>query len=174
MVPGAVRGSGFLALVTWALLSVDVSPQTRERLESFYVTASHSTIVHVEPVGTGVKVRVIHVEAHDEFCWTRVVRSYDVVLPNMTVEALAGTAVCALSERRVERAVARAREKFVRPRDGLPDTTFFGDVRLRLDVDRVSGAVTEATVVERHALLKDAALAAGRQWRFVTPSIHSR
>jgi TonB family protein len=302
-----------LAAFAWTLLSVGVSAQARARLESFYVTFSNSTIVHVEAVDAGVKVRLIHIDVHDDFCGTRVVRAYEVVVPSTTVEALAGTAICALSERRVDRAVERSREAFMRTRDGIPSgppfdavvatcggreqrfvfdyfskpgideaalkrldseahalftvgerlvarvsgsapgvatqealgtaaaadllagkydgayrdmcvdengkrtgcspafwtqvlggytgppeqrgplpvelvdrsswqfvryvpplfppialsARIFRDVRLRLEVERVTGAVTQAAVVEGHALLNDAALTAARQWRFV-------
>lgn len=43
----------------------------------------------------------------------------------------------------------------------------FGDVRLRLVVDRATGAVTAAEVVEGRPLLDASALTAARQWRFV-------
>jgi TonB family protein len=120
--------TGRLAAFALALLSVGVGAQAPARLESFYVTLSNSTIVHVEALDTGVKVRVIHIDLHDDFCWTRVVRAYEVVLRNTTLEALAGTALCALSERRVDRSVERSREEFIRTRDGIPTGTFFDAV----------------------------------------------
>jgi TonB family protein len=43
----------------------------------------------------------------------------------------------------------------------------FRDVKVRLTVDRATGAVTDATVVEGQALLNHAALGAAKQWRFV-------
>jgi TonB family protein len=43
----------------------------------------------------------------------------------------------------------------------------FGDVRLRLQVDRATGSVTQAAVIAGNALLNDAALTAARQWQFV-------
>jgi TonB family protein len=42
-----------------------------------------------------------------------------------------------------------------------------GDVRLRLEVDRVTGVVTQAAVIEGNTFLDAAALAAARLWRFV-------
>jgi hypothetical protein len=42
----------------------------------------------------------------------------------------------------------------------------FGDVRVKLEVDRATGAVPRAAIVQGLPLLNDATLAAVRQWRF--------
>jgi TonB family protein len=42
----------------------------------------------------------------------------------------------------------------------------FGDVRVKLEVDRATGAVRRAVIVQGLPLLNDATLAAVRQWRF--------
>jgi len=47
----------------------------------------------------------------------------------------------------------------------------FRGIRLRLEADRATGAVTQATVIDGTPLLNDAALTAARQWRFV-PGTH--
>ena len=48
-----------------------------------------------------------------------------------------------------------------------------GPVSLDLNVDPTTGAVREATVVTGHPTLRDAALAAARQWRFATDQLIS-
>jgi hypothetical protein len=43
----------------------------------------------------------------------------------------------------------------------------FRDIRLRLDVERATGAVTQADIIDGTLLLNEAALKAARKWRFV-------
>jgi hypothetical protein len=85
-------------------------------LESFYVTFTDYRILHVRPAETGVSVRAIQLHYLEESCWTRVMRAYDVNLPDTTVQALANVNVCALSQRRIDEALDRSRENFIRGR----------------------------------------------------------
>jgi hypothetical protein len=109
-----------LAALASTLQTLDARAHTRSRLDSFYVTFSNYRVVHVEPIDGGVKIRVIDIDFHDDICWQRVVRAHEVVLHDATVEALAATPVCALSERRVDRAVERSREHFIKTRYDIP------------------------------------------------------
>src|SRR5262245_44697715 len=84
-----------------AIAAADAGAQPRGQLQSFYATESTFQIVHVEPSGAGVKVRVIDLDFHDDRCWQRIVRAYDVELPHMSVAALAGPRICALDPARV-------------------------------------------------------------------------
>ena len=94
------------------------APSTRG-LESFYVTFTDYRILHVRPAGSGVSVRAIQLHYLEESCWTRVMRAYDVNLPDTTVQTLANVNVCALSQRRIDDALDRSRENFIRGRDGI-------------------------------------------------------
>ena len=103
------------------LLVFNAGAQTRSGIESFYVTSNNSRIVDVEAVNAGVKVRVIDIDARESWCgWQRVVRAHEVVIRDVQVAALAAVPVCTLSQRRVDRALERSREDFVRTTDGIP------------------------------------------------------
>jgi TonB family protein len=97
-------------------------------LESFFVTFTDYRIVDVRPAASGVSVRAIQMHYLEESCWTRVMRAYEVTLPDTTVQKLAGTPICALTQRRVDAAIERSRENVVRTRDGIPWGTYFDSV----------------------------------------------
>lgn len=110
-----------VVVCTWTLLVAPAGAQDRSGLESFYVTSSNSRIVHVEPADGGVKVRVIEVGFYEGTCgWSKVVRARDAVLPGLDVAALAGAPVCSMPQRRIDRALERSREEFIRATDGIP------------------------------------------------------
>jgi len=109
-----------LAALAWALFPLDARAQGRESLESFYATFSNYRIVHVEAVAGGVKIRVIDIDFHDDLCWQRVVRAHEGIVRGSTVAALAATPVCTLSQKRVDRAVERSRERSVRAKYDIP------------------------------------------------------
>ena len=63
--------------------------------------------VFVEPVEAGVRIRAVRVENANE-CPSLVVQAVERIVPATTVQALAGTPVCSMTEARVEAAHRRA------------------------------------------------------------------
>jgi TonB family protein len=96
-------------------------------LDSFFVTFTNYRILDVRPTASGVSVRSIQMHYLEELCWTRVMRAYEVTL-NTTVEKLADTPICAVTQSRIDAALERSREKFMRSRDGIPWGTYFDSV----------------------------------------------
>lgn len=82
-------------------------------LQSFYVQSEledGEQIVEVSQQGKDVRVRTIAmVRAHYQ-CPGIVVRAYDQTLTNTTVQAVAGTPLCSIAERRFNRSVGEARD----------------------------------------------------------------
>jgi len=110
-----------LAVLTWTFLLASANAQNRKEPESFYTTLSNSRIVQVESVDGGVKIRVIEIDYNEQACgWNKVVRARDAVLPGLDVATVAGTPVCSSSQRRVDRALERSREDFIRTRYSIP------------------------------------------------------
>jgi TonB family protein len=97
-------------------------------LESFFVTFTDYRILHVRPVASGVSVRSIQMHYLEESCWTRVMRAYEVTLPSTTVQQLAATPICALTQARIDAALEKSRENFIRARYGIPWGTYFDSV----------------------------------------------
>ena len=149
---------------TWTVLVSTAGAQDRHNPDSFYVTSSNSSIVHVEPADAGVKVRVIEIDYNEAACgWNTVVRARDVVLPGRELATVAGTPVCSSSQRRVDRAMERSREDFIRARDGIPTG---------VDINTVVASCCgreRRVVFDNHMKpgIDGAALTAARQWRFV-------
>lgn len=88
-----------------------VSGQAPADLQSFYARqwiAGGDDIVSVEPLGPDVRVRAIRVAQADSHCPGIVVSAVERVIPKTTVRHIAGVAMCAISERRVEEALAKA------------------------------------------------------------------
>jgi TonB family protein len=112
---GAILIASSLAIFAQAAGSPRLGAEAQPagpRLESFYATFSTTDIVHVEPAGAGVKVRVIEQSIVDEmFCHQPVILARDVVLPDTSIEAAAGVPLCTLSPERATRAFDRARLK---------------------------------------------------------------
>lgn len=90
--------------------------QPPSELQSFYAVQRLWTghdIVSVEAVGQDVRVRAIRVASADEECpHVVVVRAIERTFPHTTVQAMAGVRVCALSNRRITRAMARAPDRY--------------------------------------------------------------
>jgi TonB family protein len=122
-----VRWLVCVAVLASTGLAVNAHAQ-RSRLKSFFVTFSNYRILDVRASPSGVAVRVIDQHLLEDFCWTHVMRAYDVRLPDTTVEALASTPLCKLSQRRVDAAIERSRAEFIRVTDGIPYGTFFDSI----------------------------------------------
>lgn len=108
--------------VRWSVLGLAVllaappaGAQPPSELQSFYTVRQLWTghdIVSVEAVGQDVRVRAIRVASADEECPHLVVRAIERTFPQTTVQAMAGVRVCALSNRRITRALARAPREY--------------------------------------------------------------
>lgn len=87
--------------------------QPATALQSFYVHSQlegGEQIVEVSQQGRDVRVRTITmVQAHQQ-CPGVVVRAYDLALTNTSVQAVAGTPLCSITEQRFSRAVGAARD----------------------------------------------------------------
>ncbi len=122
-----VRWLAAVAVLAPTALAVGLHAH-RSRLESYFVTLSDYRILDVRPSPSGAAIRVIHLHLIEDTCWTRVMRAYEVTLPDTTAEALAGTPLCTLTQRRVERAIERSHPEFVRATDGIPYGTYFDSI----------------------------------------------
>lgn len=94
--------------------------QPATSLQSFYVQSQvegGQQIVELSQQGRDVRVRTISVVSVDWQCPNLVVRAYDQVVANTTVEALARTPLCGITEQRFTRAVGRSRDRKVRSID---------------------------------------------------------
>ena len=93
------------------LIAATTGAQPVKGLRSFYVTnllwGGHD-IASAEQIGDDVRLRVIRVAVADEHCPGLLVRAFERTLPRTTVQTVAGTAICAMSNRRIERALEAA------------------------------------------------------------------
>jgi len=88
--------------------------QPTSALRSFYVQLqvdSGVDIVNVEPVGPGVRIRVIRVALVHDMCPAQLVQAAERVLPRATVAAVAGIPLCSVSSEHVAKALARAPDR---------------------------------------------------------------
>jgi TonB family protein len=156
-------------------------------LESYYVTSPMERgdrLVDVTPEGNDVRVRAITLVNLSEFCPSLVVRAADEVLPETTIEATAGVAICSLTQ--LDGYTGPPEEPGPLPIELVDQGSFqfvkyvplefppialsarvFADVPVRLEVDGQSGRVTRAEVIDGSPILHEAALKAARQWEFV-------
>ncbi len=89
----------------------DAQPATA--LQSFYVQSQledGEQIVEVSQQGRDVLVRTITMVQADQQCPGVVVRAYDLALTNTSVQAVAVTPLCSITEQRFSRAVGAARD----------------------------------------------------------------
>jgi TonB family protein len=114
--------------LTAVLVARAASSQSSRGLESFVVTLSDYRIFDVQPRGADLGVRAIQMQHLEEVCWTRAVRAYEVILPDTSIDLLAGRGLCSLSQARVDAAVERSRARTMHTRDGIPWGTFFDSV----------------------------------------------
>ena len=107
-----IAGSAcLLAMLPTSCAIADAQPATA--LRSFYVQSQledGEQIVEVSQQGLDVRVRTITVvQAHAQ-CPGVVVSAYDLAMANTTVQAVAGTPLCSVTEQRFNRAVGEARD----------------------------------------------------------------
>ena len=110
------RLAGIACVAAPMLLSSDTISQPATELGMFYVQSQlggGEQIVEVSQQGRDVRVRTIDVvEAHEQ-CLGVVVRADDQIVPNTTVQAVAGAPLCSITERRFTRAVGKSRDRLV-------------------------------------------------------------
>lgn len=111
-----------LSVVAAILLHFGASARAQPAmpLQSFYVQsqlALGEQIVEVSQQGRDVRVRTITMELASDQCPGVVVRAYDQTLANTTVQALARTPLCSITERRFARSVGKSRDRVVRTID---------------------------------------------------------
>lgn len=105
-----MRLSCLVFCAAW-LVAAPAGAQTADGLRSFYARVHENfgdDIVSVEPSGSDVRVRVIRVALADERCPAQLVEAVERILPETTVQAVAGVRICDISNRRVARALAAA------------------------------------------------------------------
>lgn len=89
-------------------------------LQSFYVQSQiegGQQIVEVSQQGHDVRVRTIQVVSVDAECPGLVVRADDQLVPDTTVQAVARTPLCSITERRFTQSVSKSRDHVVRTID---------------------------------------------------------
>ena len=114
-------------LVIGATLLTATTPleaQSSKDLRSFFVQLAGEMgddIVSVEQVGPDVRVRVIRVTRAHHLCANRLVYASQAILPDTSVQAVAGVSLCKWSVGAVDRAAERARRY-------LSTVDFFGSI----------------------------------------------
>jgi len=108
-----------VAIVTIALLpALDVTAAAPPAgpLRSFYIARGPGfnrfsyEIVGVEPVGSDARIRVIRVAAVNEYCPDiQLVTAAERLVRDATVQAVAGIDICDMSQRTIDRAIARSK-----------------------------------------------------------------
>jgi TonB family protein len=108
-----------VAIVTvalWPVLNVTAAAPLAGSLRSFYVAKGPSfgrssrEIVSVESVGRDARIRVIRVAAVNEYCPDiQLVTAAERLVRDATVQAVAGIDICAMSQRTIDRAMARSK-----------------------------------------------------------------
>jgi len=108
-----------VAIVTVAslpALDVTAAAPPAGTLRSFYVAKGSSfgrlsrEIVSVEPVGRDARIRVIRVAAVNEYCPDiQLVTAAERLVRGATVQAVAGIDICDMSQRTIDRAMARSK-----------------------------------------------------------------
>jgi TonB family protein len=109
-----IAGSAGLLAAMLLISDAIADAQPATALRSFYVQSqleNGEQIVEVSQQGRDVRVRTIAmVQAHYQ-CPGVVVRAHDLELTNTTVQAVAGTPLCSITEQRFNRAVGEARDR---------------------------------------------------------------
>ena len=86
------------------------TPRTELRSLQLRATSGNfgNDFVFVEPVDTGVLIRAVRVDNANDLCPSTVVEAVERVIPATTVQALAGTPICAMTDARIDAAQRRA------------------------------------------------------------------
>jgi TonB family protein len=108
-------GSMARSLVLCVALQLSVASALADSappLQSFYAQMMLGDggidIVSVDPVGGGVRVRIVRVSPADQFCPGQLVRAVERTFAGATVQRLAATNVCAVSPEQAAAAVAQS------------------------------------------------------------------
>jgi hypothetical protein len=145
----------------WMLICVTAAEAAPgvNRLKALYIRMPEGDfsedLVVVEPVGRDVRVRFIRLSPVDANCPSLVVKAVEGVLPNTTVQAVAGGDVCSLSPRHIRRATSRAMRRY-------STVDFFGSI---------DAIVAECDSGERTFVLKQPPILDDRILRRQAPAV---